>query len=111
MGEYTYTTTSQFNFNNHWIFTRRNFVTFSVQSCESAIVLLAQTPGITDTRYYEITIGMVDNTRLSFFDSDNAGEITDVVSDNLLNCDEFKQFWISWDFHHGEHHFFANKLW
>ena len=100
-GEYTYTTTSQYNFNRHWIFTRRQYITFSVQSCTSAIVLLAETPGTTETRYYEIIIGNVDNTKVSIFDSDNAGDIYDLQVEELLNCDEFRQFWISWTFNNG----------
>ena len=100
-GEYTYSTTSQFNFNNHWIFTRRNFITFSVMSCESAIVLLAETPGSTNSRYYEVTIGMVENTKITLLDSDSVDDFVEAVIENPLNCDEFKQFWISWDFHDG----------
>ena len=101
-GEYTYTTTSQYSFNRHWIFTRRSYITFSVQSCTSAIVLLAETPGSTETRYYEITIGLFENTKVSIFDSDNSGDIADMEIADLLNCDEFRKFWISWTFNNGK---------
>lgn len=74
----------------------KDHVIFSVQACKEAHVVLSEIPGVTFYNAYEIAIGVADNKESLIRHNRGGPTLVTAPTDNILNCDEQRQFWISW---------------
>lgn len=82
--------------------TYRNFFIFAVKACSNAHLRLAATPeydvGIHDA--FELSVGTLNNscTELSLVEF-RTGSVRQNFTETpgILDCDDYRDFWISWD--------------
>ena len=71
---------------------------FDVAACNDVRVILMETPGLTNTSAYDITIGTAENT-MDVIRRAHNGEWKmrkEEIVPLLLNCYISKRFWVSW---------------
>ena len=83
-------------FEDVWLtVTGRTNAVFSVKACTDAHVALSEVPGLFTTKTYEIIIGGYSNA----YSKIRLGRDIDLKTEytqNILNCNEFRYFWVSW---------------
>lgn len=83
-------------FEDIWLtVTGRTNAVFSVKACTDAHVALSEIPGLFTTNTYEIIIGGYGNAESKI----RLGRDTELKSEStpqILNCNDFRYFWVSW---------------
>ena len=71
---------------------------FKVKSCHDAEISLMTNDKLSDT-YLTIAFGNQNNTLTYIYKPDHGGEtmVSTSINQKLLNCNNFKDFWIEWD--------------
>ncbi|CAH1794507.1 unnamed protein product [Owenia fusiformis] len=90
-------TPNDYNFVHGWITTYGlNQIVFEIEACSDAHIQLPLDPTNTAVDVYEVVLGGWANTQSAIRDR-KMGELkTQAATPNILNCDEFRKFWISW---------------
>lgn len=85
-------------FESHWLtsFTGDNLV-FKVKSCRHASLALSAFLGLSRPLTYVVSIGTKANkeTEIDWRIGDSTSRVS-IASENILNCDEYRDFWVSW---------------
>lgn len=74
----------------------QNWVVFQVKACRDAHVALSEMFNNVQTRTYEIIIGGNGNQNSFIRDDNTFGEVQRVDTPNIMDCDNFKTFWVKW---------------
>ena len=82
----------------HWISTYYSDkkMIFSVQSCDSALLLLAAAPFVSDSDAYEIELGYYNNERTVIRMFEKGTILAEEVTHQILSCQEYRTFWLDW---------------
>ncbi len=75
------------------------YVVVKVKACYHATLLLAEVPGMTRHNVYEIVLGNNYNTHSEIRLGVNGTAMAEANTDNLLDCKEYRAFWVSWGNH------------
>ena len=71
-------------------------MSFQVQVCEDASIILMEYPGVVHTNSYEILLGQ-HNTQTLVYDTPGGELLQSVNTLSILSCAEVREFWISWE--------------
>lgn len=74
---------------------------FSVQCENDAHIVLNEIPGMTQYNAYEVALGIEQNTVSVIMRNRGGPDIRRENTPNILSADEFRHFWISWDYTKG----------
>jgi len=69
---------------------------FQVQACRDAHFALSELFNNIRTRTYEIIIGGNGNQNSFIRDDNTVGEVLRADTPNIMDCDNFKTFWVTW---------------
>ncbi len=82
------------------IYSNYTYFVFGVRTCMDAHVGLLPPTGSTES-YYEVVIGGYSNSRSDIRRWPDVGIPVHVQTPNILNCDQYRHFWVSWDNNEG----------
>ena len=86
------------NFGAVWLSaSRRSSATFAVSACADARLLLAELPGVSHVRAYEVLLGRGNNSRSVIRDRSTGRDLAAAATPGILACDEERPFWASWN--------------
>ena len=88
------TTPSDYNHNNAWFVTDAGLITFQVQACSEARILIAEDPFNISTSNYEVVIGGSNNAKTSIVK--DLTTLAEADTPGILSCDGPNNFWIRW---------------
>lgn len=71
------------------------FLKFDVKLCRDALLTFSATYGTSVAHGYECVIGASQNTRTAIRNTTDTGDKISVDTSDILSCDEFRPFWIS----------------
>ena len=80
----------------HLTVTGHYHVTFTVQQCKEAYIVLSEIPGITLYNAYEIQLGISENTESRILQERGGTELVREQTSQILSCNEPRTFWVSW---------------
>jgi len=76
---------------------KKSHVTFRVRAAADAHIALSMAYGDTHRKTYEVALGMTGNSISAIRYGGRGLTVTQVRTPDLLEADDFKHFWISWD--------------
>ena len=74
----------------------QNWIVFQVQACSDAHVALSELFNNVKTKTYEIIIGGNANKNSFIRDYDTFGEMQRVDTVDILDCNNYRTFWVKW---------------
>lgn len=89
----------EYQYKKAWLTTHKTAFTFKLRSCIEARLLISKHPGDDMTEAAELFIGTDSNSRTKFLPNRQAPGTNEVSEEtpNILSCDTFRDFWMSWD--------------
>ena len=98
--EFTVNTPVVYGYDLAWFVVHLNFFTFKVRACSEVRLILAEDPFVssaTSTRVHEVVVGGWQNTKSVIYkDTINNETVVETATPRILNCNEFREFWIQW---------------
>ncbi|ELU10678.1 hypothetical protein CAPTEDRAFT_63764, partial [Capitella teleta] len=70
---------------------------FSVKACNDAHIALSSNPGFTAEHTYEIVLGGASNKKSFIRNETLSASLVSKDTPGILSCDEYREFWISWE--------------
>lgn len=71
-------------------------IRFKVKTCHNAFILLSSAPDLIAPDFYAIEIGGWSNRYSAIHRKDSSDPAVKEITANILNCNEFKEFDVSW---------------
>lgn len=75
----------------------KQWMLFSVKSCNDAHIALSSNPGFTAEHTYEIVLGGASNKKSFIRNETLSASLVSKDTPGILSCDEYREFWISWE--------------
>lgn len=92
-----YTVKDEKRFDQLVLTTEANSFVFEVKACSDVHLALSRVPGVTTSQSYEVVIGGWNGNMSLIRDGiDGQSLIERVWTVGILNCSEFRPFWVSW---------------
>lgn len=89
-------TAAEYTYKTVWLTMNRQYFHFEVKACGNAIIALSEIQGNTTWHTYEIVLGSDFNSKSFIYDVDNDTVVVNAETPAVLDCQQHKQFWISW---------------
>ncbi len=77
-----------------WLTVHRHFFQFTLMTCSSAWIVLADIPGNVTHKAYEVVIG--ENQQSRIVNPATGHILAKADTPDILSCTEFRAFWLSW---------------
>ena len=88
--------TDERSYSYFWLVSEIEHITFQVQACAEASIVLSKTPEVTDSNAYEIIIGYYNNAKTIIrTEVGSESRVASADTVDVLSCDEARTFWIS----------------
>lgn len=94
---YSVFTNNDYRFNYTWLQPAANHLAFNVRTCDNVHLLLSTSlMNVSSEVSYEVVIGGYDNTISDIRRGAHGPILVQVDTPNIMKCDEFLPFWITW---------------